>query len=97
MNRYREQDKIESCVARIEILANKIYDKLDELADKSEQKPKQLLWTQWNSSSSQIPPYPYVDLMLADGEIIDKFRASEMVWCTDMPQNKRIIAWRESV
>ena len=94
LKRIRKMDKsIERRFEVIEMMLQKISDKVDALPEK-----KQRLWIQHNEQS--VPPGGMrcfeVDVMLASGEVLLNMTADQVFWgyYPDDPTN--VIAWRKA-
>ena len=91
LKRIRKMDKsIERRFEVIEMMLQKISDKVDALPEK-----KQRLWNPWTNSKDMKAPEKMIDVMLANGEIIPKFSGRELNWLDNMDPDKKIVAWRD--
>lgn len=87
-----EKHNIQEQFSQITKLLQKISDKIDAMPDK---KPR--LWTPWiNSRVSEVPRGIMVDVMLAKGEVVPVFPSNELFWCDNLPDEDKIVAWREA-
>ena len=93
LKRIRKMDKsIERRFEVIEMMLQKISDKVDALPEK-----KQRLWIQHNSLAE--PPGGMlfqVDVMLASGEVLLNMRADQVAWWYYPDDPANVIAWRKA-
>ena len=91
LKRTRKMDKsIERRFEVIEMMLQKISDKVDALPEK-----KQRLWNPWTNSKDMKAPEKMIVVMLANGEIIPKFSGRELNWLDNKDPDKKIVAWRD--
>ena len=91
LKRIRKMDKsIERRFEVIEMMLQKIYDKVDALPEK-----KQRLWNPWTNSKDMKAPEMMIDVMLANGEIIPKFSGRQLNWLDNLAAPAKIVAWRD--
>ena len=91
LKRIRKMDKsIERRFQVIEMMLQKISDKVDALPEK-----KQRLWNPWTNSKDMKAPEKMIDVMLANGEIITEFSGRQLNWLDNLAAPAKIVAWRD--
>ena len=91
LKRIRKMDKsIQRRFEVIEMMLQKIYDKVDALPEKH-----QPLWHPWTNSNEMTAPDGPIDVMLANGEIITELDSGRNLnWLDNLDSEKKIVAWR---
>ena len=91
LKRTRKMDKsIERRFEVIEMMLQKISDKVDALPEK-----KQRLWNPWTNSNEMTAPDGLIDVMLANGVIITEYSGRALNWLDNLDSEKKIVAWRD--
>ena len=91
LKRIRKMDKsIERRFQVIEMMLQKISDKVDALPEK-----KQRLWNPWTNSNEMTATDGTIEVMMANGVIITEIDLGRNInWLDNLDSEKKIVAWR---